>query len=155
MTETPVYGTAKRIKTTYDEVQHCTALREPDGLEVAMDCPYTGKGEEFSPTNLVEAALGGCMLMAMGAFATRHEINLSGAEIAVGITPTERLRFGAIDILVTMPEGIAAEDRVTLERAAEQCPIKHSFDPEIPVSLRYEYTGDLAPQNESRSNNSI
>ena len=101
MTNASAHGTAKRITTRYDEIQHCTALREPDGLEVAMDCPYTGKGEELSPTNLVEAALGGCMLMAMGAFATRHEIDLSGAEIAVGITPAERLRFGAIDIVVT------------------------------------------------------
>lgn len=48
------------IRTTYDALQHCTAVKESRAKAVSMDCPYTGKGEEFSPTNLVEAVLGGC-----------------------------------------------------------------------------------------------
>ena len=69
-----------------------------------MDCPYTGKGEEFSPTNLVEAALGGCMLIAMGTIAMRHELDLSGARIDVGIAATDKpvMRFSEVDIEVNM-----------------------------------------------------
>ena len=77
------------VHTTYDSLQHCTALKESRAKLVSMDCPYTGMGEEFSPTNLVEAALGGCMLLAMGAIGLRHEINLSGARVDVDISTTD------------------------------------------------------------------
>lgn len=49
----------RRVVTSHDGPQHCTAKRLPDGNTAAVDCPYTGRGEEFSPTNMVEAALGG------------------------------------------------------------------------------------------------
>lgn len=58
-----------QLSTTYDDTQHCTAVDAAKAKSVAMDCPYTGKGEELSPGNLLEAALAGCMLMSMGAVA--------------------------------------------------------------------------------------
>ena len=90
------------VHTTYDSVQHCTALKESQAKTVSMDCPYTGKGEEFSPTNLVEAALGGCMLLAMGAIAMRHDVDLSGARIDVSISATDKpvMRFSEVDVEV-------------------------------------------------------
>jgi len=129
------------IQTTYDEAQHCTAVKLSRHKTVAMDCPYTGKGEEFSPTNLVEAALGGCMLIAMGTLARRKQIDLSGAVVEVHIASTDRpvMRFTGIDIAVTMPTDFSAADRAKLERAAEGCPIKHSFAPDIPINVTYEY----------------
>jgi len=106
-----------------------------------MDCPYTGKGEEFSPTELIEAALGGCMLLSMGTFAMRHDIDLIGTRIDVKVTFTDppggRLR--AIDVSVDMPPGISEANRAALERAADGCPIKHSFAAEIPVHVSYTY----------------
>jgi uncharacterized OsmC-like protein len=68
MNGTPGYPPERRVVLTHDGPQHCTAQRLPDGNTVAMDCPYTGKGPEFSPTNMVEAALAGCMLISMGAW---------------------------------------------------------------------------------------
>ncbi len=129
------------IRTTYDAPQHCTALKESRQRTVSMDCPYTGKGEEFSPTNLVEAALGGCMLLAMGTLAMRHGIDLSNTQMAVNISATDRpvMRFQAIDIVVNMPSNVSAADRKKLERAAEGCPIKHSFAPDIPITVNYTY----------------
>jgi uncharacterized OsmC-like protein len=106
-----------------------------------MDCPYTGKGEEFSPTNLVEAALAGCMLLSMGALATRNEIDISGTHIEVQISTTDKpvMRINEIDIKVTMPRDFSKKDRVRLERSAEACPIKHSFGADIPISVSYSY----------------
>lgn len=129
------------IHTTYDSLQHCIALKESRAKTVSMDCPYTGRGEEFSPTNLVEAALGGCMLLAMGAIAKRHEVDLSGARIDVSITGTNKpvMRFRKVDIEVKLPERLSEPQRAMLERAAEGCPIKHSFDSDIPVRVRYHY----------------
>ncbi len=129
------------VRTTYDGPQHCSALKQPQGKIVAMDCPYTGKGEEFSPTNLVEAALAGCMLLSMGALASRNEIDLSGTRIEVEISMTDKpvMRFSGIDIRVMMPRGLSEKDRLRLERSAEACPIKHSFGSDIPISVSYSY----------------
>jgi uncharacterized OsmC-like protein len=82
------------VRTTYDGPQHCSALKEPHGKTVAMDCPYTGEGEELSPGNLVEAALAGCILLSMGALATRNEIDISGTriEVRIALLSKQRLR---------------------------------------------------------------
>jgi len=129
------------VQTTYDSLQHCTALKESRAKTVSMDCPYTGKGEEFSPTNLVEAALGGCMLIAMGTIAMRHELDLSGARIDVDISATDKpvMRFSEVDIEVNMPAGLSERQRAMLERAADGCPIKHSFGSDIPVRVKFSY----------------
>ena len=50
-----------KLRITYDGEQLCTALSDPPGKTVATDCPYTGKGEEISPMNLLGSALAGCM----------------------------------------------------------------------------------------------
>ena len=129
------------VSTTYDGPQHCSAHKHSKSRNVSMDCPYTGKGDEFSPTNLVEGALGGCMLLAMGAMATRHAIDLSGARIDTTIESIDKpvMRFQSIDVKVAMPAGLAAAQRAMLERAAEGCPIKHSFGSDIELSVSYEY----------------
>jgi len=132
---------SKSISTTYNSDQNCTPLKEPQGKTVTMDCPYTGKGEELSPTNLVEAALGGCMLLSMGTLAMRNRLDISGARMDVKISSTDRpvMRFSTVDVTVKMPRAFSTKDRSKLERAADACPIKHSFDPGIPISIRWEY----------------
>ena len=129
------------IQTTYDALQHCTAIKTSRGKSVAMDCPYTGKGEEFSPTNLVQAALGGCMLIAMGTLAMRHDIDLTGTQIDVEISATDKpaMRFDSIAVKVSMPSNLSPADRKRLERAADGCPIKHSFATDIPLSVNFSY----------------
>ena len=129
------------ILTIYDSLQHCSAVKESRDKTIFMDCPYTGKGEEFSPTNLVEAALGGCILMAMGTLAMRHGIDLTNSQVAVTITATDKpkMRFNSIDIQIAMPSGLSEADRAKLKRAAEGCPIKHSFAPDIPLHVKYTY----------------
>ena len=130
------------VLTTYDAMQHCTALKPSKDKTVSMDCPYTGKGEEFSPGNLVEAALAGCILLSMGTLAMRHGINLEGAKVEVNITSTDKpvMRFQSIEVQVSMPAGLPPDDRTKVERAAEGCPIKHSFDRDIPVTVNYVYS---------------
>ena len=129
------------VHTLYDATQHCVALKESRHKTVAMDCPYTGKGEEFSPTNLLQAALSGCMLLAMGAPAARHSIDMTGARIDVDVTATETpvMRFQSFDVQVAMPAGLSHADRTMLERAADGCPIKNSFAPDIPITTHYNY----------------
>lgn len=131
------------IITTYDAYQHCLAEQKSSGKQIAMCCPQTGKGKDYSPINLVESALGSCMLLSMGTVATRHGINLTDTKINVEIETNKQpqIRFKSIAIVVNMPTGIAPADRSKLEQAAESCPIKHSFAEAIPVTVRYLYPG--------------
>ena len=130
-----------KVVTVYDEMQHCVSTKYPQEKTVGTDCPYTGKGEEFSPGNLVEAALAGCILLSMGPVAIRGELDLSGARVDVSISMADKppMRFGAIDVTINMPRNFGEKDRAKLERAAEMCPIKHSFDPDIPITVRFNY----------------
>jgi len=129
------------VHTTYDEHRHCISVKEPLGNKVVMDCPYTGKDEAFSPIDLVESALGGCMLISMGSVAMRHGFNLADTRIDVGIKLKNQpnMHLSSIDVVITMPSDFSAAERVELEQAAESCPIKHSFADDIPIYVRYVY----------------
>jgi len=127
------------VVTVYDDLQHCTSTKSPQGIKVAMDCPYTGKGEEYSPGDLVESALAGCMLLSMGTLAMRNEIDITGTKIEVEVIATDKpvMRYKEINVNVTMARNYSEKDRTRLERAADSCPIKHSFDKEIEIKVNY------------------
>jgi len=107
-----------------------------------MDCPHTGKGEEFSPGELVGASLAGCMFLSLGAVAQRNKLDIAGACVDVEVSMIDKpvLRIGTITVEFTMPASLSEADRTKLERAAGLCPIKPSFHPEIPISVQYNYT---------------
>ena len=75
-----------KLRVTYDEMQHCTALEDVKGKSVAMDCPYTGKGEELSPKELVGAGLAGCMLISMGTLAMRDKLDITDTRVEVDVS---------------------------------------------------------------------
>ncbi|MHC4914685.1 MAG: OsmC family protein [Planctomycetota bacterium] len=130
-----------KLKVTYDGPQHCAVLREPQGNTTAMDCPYTGKGEEFSPSHLLGASVAGCMMLSMGTLAMRDGTDLTGmtAEADVNYTEGPVMRITGLDLVFSMPAAFGEKERTKLERAAEMCPIKHTFGPEVTVSVKYVY----------------
>ena len=125
-----------KVRVAYDAEQHCTSLKESHGRTVAMDCPHTGKGEEFSPGELVGASLAGCMFLSLGAVAQRNELDVSGARVDVEVSMAEK-RIGKIDLVFAMPAHLSDADRTKLERAAGMCPIKPSFHPDITISVQF------------------
>jgi uncharacterized OsmC-like protein len=129
-----------KIQITYDGIQHCTALQEKNMKTVPIDCPYTGKGAEFSSGELVAAGVASCMLMSMGSLAQRNKIDLSNTRVDADFALTKDFsRIDAIDLTANMPDNISKRDRIRLERAAEACPIKHSFHTDVRISVRYVY----------------
>ena len=128
----------RTLQVTYDGSQHCTAVLEPQRKTVSTDCPYTSKGEEFSPMNLVGTGLAGCMLISMGTLAMRDQLDISGTRVDVELTGSEK-RIEAIELRFNMPREFSKVERLKLERAAESCPIGHSFQPDITISVHYAY----------------
>ena len=126
---------AVTFTTTYLGDLRTQITHGPSGTVIETDAPVDnhGKGERFSPTDLVAASLGSCMLTIMGIVAKRDAIDISGTSVAVGKHMTSELprRIAKIMVAFTMPATVAAEHRTKLERAAHTCPVALSLHPEV------------------------
>lgn len=119
----------------------CTAAHGPSQRELITDAPVDnhGKGESFSPTDLVATALGTCMLTIMGIFAERHGIDLRGTKVSVTkemiADPLRRISRLASEIRLTLPS--THPQREALERAALTCPVHRSLHPDVEKPVRF------------------
>jgi uncharacterized OsmC-like protein len=129
------------LKLTYDGAQHATALKEPRHNFVAIGCPYSGTGDEFSPGNLLGISVAGCMLLSMGAVAQRDHLDLGGTVVDIELTETDKPfpHVDAITMAFDIPRDFSVKDREKLERAAGLCPIKRSFREETTITATYNY----------------
>jgi putative redox protein len=132
-----------RIDVTYEGDLHTTARHAPSGAELPTDAPKDneGRGENFSPTDLVATALGTCMLTTMGIVARRKGIAFDGAKASVEkhMVADPLRRIGKLEVAFDMPAGLGPAERKLLENTAMTCPVHKSLrqDVEIPVEFRY------------------
>jgi uncharacterized OsmC-like protein len=131
-----------QINVIYEGDLHCRVTHGPSGAVLATDAPKDnmGKGESFSPTDLLAASLGSCMMTLMGIYAARHAINLKGTTVEVQKEmATEPRRVGKLTVIIQMPGKIDKTQRAALEKAALTCPVHKSLHPDtqIPVSFQY------------------
>lgn len=120
------------------------ATHTASGNTILTDAPVDnhGRGQAFSPTDLVSAALGSCMMTIMGIVAERHNLDLTG--VTYNITKhmaAEPRRIRQIDVQFQMPASLSAKDRQILENAARTCPVALSLNPEIQQEVQFEYAG--------------
>lgn len=114
----------------------------PSGREIHTAAPVDnhGDGSSFSPTDLVAAALGACMLTVMAIIAEREGIDFSGAGFALEKHMRSDPRcIDVIPVRITMPKGLTPEQRSRLERAALGCPVLVSLRPEIRKEVEFVY----------------
>lgn len=135
-----------KLTLTYDGDQHATALKMPHHNTVSVDCPFTAKGDEFSPGNLLGISVAGCMLLSMGAVAQRDRLDLRDTVVDIDLTETDEPypHVDSITLAFNMPRDIAAGERKKMERAAGLCPIKHSFGEDTVVTATYKYAAAKA-----------
>jgi putative redox protein len=135
---------AVELSMTYDGQLQCTAVHDQSGTTLRTDAPKDngGKGELFSPTDLVGVATGTCVLTIIALVAQRNGIDLTGATCHVSkeMTSAPR-RVGSLDIKVTMPAGLnlSDEDKKRIESGGKMCPVKQSLHPDIALNLEYIY----------------
>jgi len=130
-----------RLNLTYDGDQHATALNEPHHNIVSIDCPYTGKGEEFSPASLLSISLASCMLLSMGALAQRDGLDLKGTVVDIAFAGMEKRlpHVDSISLVFNIPHEFAEPERMKLERAAGLCPVMESIDAGTEVTTEFRY----------------
>ena len=127
----------------YEGTLRCKATHGPSKSAIATDAPKDnhGRGEAFSPTDLVGAALGSCMMTIMGIYAQRHNLDLSGSTVHVAkemVTAPVR-RIGKLTVLFTVKGASSPEHRRALENAALTCPVHKSLHPDVQVDATFNY----------------
>ena len=109
---------------------------------VITDAPLDnqGKGEAFSPTDLVASALGSCMLTIMGIAAKTQNIDIDGAYVKIQkIMGENPRRISKIILNFTFIKPLNAKSQKLLERAAKHCPVSKSLDPNLEEIISFSY----------------
>ena len=114
------------------------------GTTIETDAPVDnqGKGERFSPTDMVAASLAACMATTMGIKTKDMPLNLEGMKISVQkIMKAEPRRIGGIDVTFEWPPSFRADEkqRLILERIAHTCPVMESIHPDIEVKVEFNW----------------
>ena len=113
------------------------------GEKIITDAPVdnNGKGEAFSPTDLVATALGACIITIMAISANKYGIDMSGTNGSVKkIMGSDPRRISEISIDINMNKNIEEKDRKRLERSALTCPVHKSLHPDMEKKIRFIYS---------------
>lgn len=129
------------IQVEYQGDLHCKAAHGPSRAEINTDAPTDnqGRGESFSPTDLVATALGSCMLTVMGIQARTLKVDIAGATATVEkeMSGTAPRRIQSLTVKIHIPHALSAEDQLKLERAAHTCPVHKSLHPDIQIPIEF------------------
>lgn len=129
-------------KVVYNGDLRSTATHLRSGSAIETDAPVDnqGKGERFSPTDLVATALAACIVTTMGIAGNTHGINIDGTECEVEkIMAADPRRIGEIKINIYMPKGkeYTDKEKTIMERAAHTCPVAKSLHPDLKQTLSF------------------
>lgn len=133
------------INIAYQGELRCAATHQPSGTQLFTDAPKDnhGKGESFSPSDLVATALGTCMLTIMGIAAKSMNVDLRGTKITVVkemvVQPVRRI--GALRVTIEVPVRVTEEQKQKLVVAAETCPVHKSLHPDIQMPIEFRWQG--------------
>lgn len=131
MTSSVVYN--GELRTT------CTHLRSGDSFETDAPPDNNGRGERFSPTDLMATSLATCMLTVMGIKARTKGFDLDGIRVDVlKIMKQDPRRIGGIELTYHIPENLAILDEKTktiLRNTGNTCPVQLSIHPDIEVKI--------------------
>ena len=130
-------------KVLYRGNLRCESTHLASGESIVTDAPVDnhGKGEAFSPTDLMATSLGNCMLTVMGIKANDSQWNIDGTTVDITkIMGTEPRRIIQIDATVTFPSGDFDEKtRTILERIALTCPVSQSLHPDLKQNIVFKW----------------
>lgn len=133
------------IETTTEYVGElrCKNTHGPSGNVCETDAPVDnqGRGESFSPTDLVGTALGSCMATTMAIVAARKDINLIGMQVTVGkhMSTDPPRRIAKLDVRIDMPLPEDHPERRLLENAALSCPVHKSLGSEVQIPIEWHW----------------
>jgi len=119
---------------------NATHVQSKSAIETDAPTDNRGKGERFSPTDLLCVSLATCMLTTMGIKADDMSIDItnSKAEVTKHMASDPR-RVAKIEVAVSLPANDNEKDRLILERTGTNCPVAKSIHPDIELVLNYKW----------------
>ena len=132
MTSEIIYKGALRT-----EAKH---LQSATIIETDAPTDNQGRGERFSPTDLLATSLGSCMLTIMGIKARDMQVDLDGTQVTIKkIMKQDPRRVGGINVDFNFPDRLHVNEkqRSILERAALTCPVAKSIHPDIELDVHF------------------
>ena len=130
-----------RIDATYDGNLRCTATHEPSGAKLITDAPVDnmGKGESFSPTDLLATSMLTCIMTIVAIRADSKEIDVSGmtgsVEKSMAANPR---RVSKLEIIVNLPSNLNMDDRAWLITEGCNCPVCVSVSESMEVDVTFQ-----------------
>jgi uncharacterized OsmC-like protein len=133
-------------KVVYEGDLRTTATHIKSGTVIETDAPVDnqGKGERFSPTDLVATALATCMVTIMGIAARTHSIDIVGVTCEIEkIMASDPRRIGEIKVQVSFPDpgSYSDKEKKILEHAALTCPVFLSLHPDLKKTVSFNWEG--------------
>ena len=129
-------------KITYLGDLRTSSIHLQSGTEILSDAPTdnNGKGEAFSPTDLVANALGSCIMTIMAIKSKDLEVDLTNTTVQVTkIMQTEPRRIAKIIIVMNIPLETTTKNKTILERVAMNCPVLLSLNPLIEKEISFNW----------------
>ena len=128
---------------TYESNLRTTCLHLQSGSVFETDAPTDnkGKGERFSPTDLIATGLGACLITTMGIKAESMNIQLDGAKVEVTkVMVSDPRRIGKIIVHVTIPAlNLDEKTMEILERVGRTCPVERSLHPDVELDIQFKW----------------
>lgn len=133
-----------KITAVYQGNLRTLCTHEASGQTLQTDAPVDnhGKGEFFSPTDLLATAVGSCILTLMGIAAEqKYKVDITGTQVSIDKTmsSTPPRRVAQLDIQVTVPHSFSPEIQAGIEKAALTCPVHESLHPDIKQNITFNW----------------
>ena len=130
-----------KIDVTYDGNLRCTATHGPSGKQLITDAPVDnmGKGESFSPTDLLATSMLTCIMTIVAIRADSKKIDVSGMTGSVEKTmASSPRRVAKLEVVVNLPSGLDMEDRAWLITEGCNCPVCVSVSESMEVDVTFQ-----------------
>jgi putative redox protein len=132
----------------YEGGLRCVAVHGPSQSQIETDAPVDnmGRGERFSPTDLVGMALATCVATTMAIVADRLGVDLTGltARVRKHMTSEPPRRIARLEVDITVPLAENHPHHERLEAAANGCPVRRSLHPDVEVVETFTWAGQPA-----------
>lgn len=130
-----------RIEASYDGDLRCTATHMPSGNQLITDAPIDnkGKGESFSPTDLLATSMLTCIMTIVAIRADSKGIDVSGMSGSVEKTMAANpRRVAKLEVVVNLPDGLGLDDRTWLITEGCNCPVCVSVSESMEVDVTFQ-----------------
>lgn len=131
-----------KMSAHYQGEKHCEAVHGPSNSRITTDAPKdnNGRGEAFSPTDLLGVSTGTCMLTTMAIHAEKDGLDLKGSRVTVEKEMAQNpRRVSKLTVSLHLPQSVPREHRKRLEDLALNCPVKLSLHPDLNMPVQFHY----------------